>query len=103
MKSLIGQVATLSSVYHKPPEAFVVRRAAGIGNDEDDDDDDDDEDYEGGGDGDLLDMAGGLGISDSGGGMVSNVFSPPHSSMVPVFKIYQICSSFISFFFNILV
>eukprot|EP00529_Nitzschia_sp_RCC80_P000677 CAMPEP_0113518898 /NCGR_PEP_ID=MMETSP0014_2-20120614/43229_1 /TAXON_ID=2857 /ORGANISM="Nitzschia sp." /LENGTH=886 /DNA_ID=CAMNT_0000416575 /DNA_START=14 /DNA_END=2674 /DNA_ORIENTATION=- /assembly_acc=CAM_ASM_000159 len=73
LNSLIGQIATLSSVYHKPPEAFVVRRAAGIGNDEDDDDDDDDEDYEGGGDGDLLDMAGGLGISDNSGG---GVFEP---------------------------
>jgi AP-1 complex subunit beta-1 len=63
---LIGQIATLSSVYHKPPEAFVVRRAAGIANDEDEDDDDDDEDYEdGAGDGDLLDI-GGMGISDEG-------------------------------------
>ena len=63
---LIGQIATLSSVYHKPPEAFVVRRAAGIANDEDEDDDDDEEDYEdGAGDGDLLDI-GGMGISDGG-------------------------------------
>jgi AP-1 complex subunit beta-1 len=69
---LIGQIATLSSVYHKPPEAFVVRRAAGIATDDDDgeDDDDDDEDYGdgnvgSGGDGDLLDM-GGMNISDGG-------------------------------------
>lgn len=76
---LIGQIATLSSVYHKPPEAFVVRRAAGIGGDDDDEDDDDDdeEDYEGGGaaaggDGDLLDM-GGMSISDGGGGSMVSV------------------------------
>jgi len=70
---LIGQIATLSSVYHKPPESFVVRRGAGEANefDDDDDDEDEDEDYEGGaaagGDGevDLLDM-GGFGIADGG-------------------------------------
>ena len=28
---LIGQIATLSSVYHKPPEAFVVRGPKGTG------------------------------------------------------------------------
>lgn len=69
LNSLIGQIATLSSVYHKPPESFVVRRGAGEGNAYDeDDDDDDDEDYEeggGGGEVDLLDM-GGLGIADGG-------------------------------------
>ena len=72
---LIGQIATLSSVYHKPPEAFVVRRAAGISADDDeDDDDDDDENYEDGdaGDGDLLDM-GGMNINDSRGATVSVV------------------------------
>jgi AP-1 complex subunit beta-1 len=30
LNTLIAQIATLSSVYHKPPEAFVVRRMAGI-------------------------------------------------------------------------
>ena len=67
---LISQIATLSSVYHKPPDAFVVRRGAGAGiGEEEEDDDDDDEDYEGGGGGgagggsadgevDLLDMGG---------------------------------------------
>eukprot|EP00538_Stauroneis_constricta_P004266 CAMPEP_0119555456 /NCGR_PEP_ID=MMETSP1352-20130426/7661_1 /TAXON_ID=265584 /ORGANISM="Stauroneis constricta, Strain CCMP1120" /LENGTH=888 /DNA_ID=CAMNT_0007602217 /DNA_START=37 /DNA_END=2703 /DNA_ORIENTATION=- len=67
---LIGQIATLSSVYHKPPEAFVVRRGAGLGLglDGDGDDDENDDNYEGendvGGDGDLLDI-GGLNVSDS--------------------------------------
>jgi len=61
---LIGQIATLSSIYHKPPEAFVVRRAAGVAgaeNGDDDDDDDEDGQYgenEDGGVGDLLDMGG---------------------------------------------
>eukprot|EP00536_Pseudo-nitzschia_multiseries_P008364 jgi/Psemu1/66488/estExt_Genemark1.C_2110019 len=68
---LIGQIATLSSVYHKPPEAFVVRRAAGvIGDGADDDDEEDDEDYGGSendGVGDLLDM-GGMAISNNSDG-----------------------------------
>ena len=66
LNALIGQIATLSSVYHKPPDAFVVRRAAGTGLGGDGDDDDDD--YEGEndvGDGDLLDI-GGMKISDGG-------------------------------------
>jgi AP-1 complex subunit beta-1 len=46
LSTLIGQIATLSSVFHKPPEAFVVKRGAGLPNlhpgDDDDDDDDDD-------------------------------------------------------------
>jgi len=73
---LIGQIATLSSVYHKPPESFVVRRGAGEGNDydEDEDDDDEEEDYgEGAGTGgevDLLDM-GGLAVADGSGGAAS--------------------------------
>mmetsp|Transcript_42707 Transcript_42707/g.46356 ORF Transcript_42707/g.46356 Transcript_42707/m.46356 type:complete len:904 (+) Transcript_42707:80-2791(+) len=70
---LIGQIATLSSVYHKPPEAFVVRREAGISADDDEDDDDDgdgdDENYDEGnvvGEGDLLGMDG-LNIVDNKG------------------------------------
>jgi AP-1 complex subunit beta-1 len=62
---LISQIATLSSVYHKPPDAFVVRRGAGTNlGDEDEDEDEDEEDYDGGGGGggdgevDLLDMGG---------------------------------------------
>jgi AP-1 complex subunit beta-1 len=73
---LIGQIATLSSVYHKPPEAFVVRRAAGIANDEDEDDDEEEEEDEGaGGDGDLLDI-GGMGISDGGATSVNETKAP---------------------------
>eukprot|EP00584_Thalassiosira_punctigera_P000002 CAMPEP_0172531888 /NCGR_PEP_ID=MMETSP1067-20121228/5124_1 /TAXON_ID=265564 ORGANISM="Thalassiosira punctigera, Strain Tpunct2005C2" /NCGR_SAMPLE_ID=MMETSP1067 /ASSEMBLY_ACC=CAM_ASM_000444 /LENGTH=941 /DNA_ID=CAMNT_0013316325 /DNA_START=77 /DNA_END=2902 /DNA_ORIENTATION=+ len=81
---LVGQIATLSSIYHKPPEAFVVRAKRGpVGDGGDDhlgvgdvgeeieegDEEDDDEDYEdetdvdgkggaGGGGADLLDMGG---------------------------------------------
>lgn len=67
---LIEQIATLSSVYHKPPEAFVVRRGAGAGMGEnEDEEDDDDDDYEGehdvgGGEVDLLDM-GAMSVQDS--------------------------------------
>jgi len=81
---LIGQIATLSSVYHKPPESFVVRRGAGEANEYEDDDDDEDEDYEegGGGDGevDLLDM-GGLGIADGGAA------APSRECEVPLQKV----------------
>jgi AP-1 complex subunit beta-1 len=69
---LIAQIATLSSVYHKPPDAFVVRRGAGVAAEEEDDDDDDYED-ENDGAVDLLDM-GGMNVNeqadygDDGGG-----------------------------------
>ena len=62
---LIGQIATLSSVYHKPPESFVVRgRGGGVGNassridDEEDEEEYEDENDVGGGGVDLLDMGG---------------------------------------------
>jgi len=71
---LIGQIATLSSIYHKPPEAFVVRahsRGASSDGVLDEDDDDDEEDYEddndvtasSGGPVDLLDLDG-MGITE---------------------------------------
>jgi AP-1 complex subunit beta-1 len=54
LNALIGQIATLSSVYHRPPEAFVVRsttHSKEVDPDEDDDDvghegDADDDNYE---------------------------------------------------------
>lgn len=73
LDDLISQIATLSSIYHKPPEAFVIRAyAKGVGavhdDDDDEEEDDDDDEYEdendvqesGGADGgvDLLDMGG---------------------------------------------
>eukprot|EP00565_Helicotheca_tamesis_P001658 CAMPEP_0185739116 /NCGR_PEP_ID=MMETSP1171-20130828/34640_1 /TAXON_ID=374046 /ORGANISM="Helicotheca tamensis, Strain CCMP826" /LENGTH=917 /DNA_ID=CAMNT_0028410571 /DNA_START=156 /DNA_END=2909 /DNA_ORIENTATION=+ len=86
---LIGQIATLSSVYHKPPEAFVVRahgRSAadadlseGIEEEDEDEDYEDENDVEGGEGGvDLLDM-GGMGISEPkaaapGGGLDADIF-----------------------------
>ena len=78
LNTLIGQIATLSSVYHKPPDAFVIRRAAGFSTDDDDDDDDDDDENYGdegtGGEVDLLDM-GGMNINDSKKGVPSLVRS----------------------------
>lgn len=69
---LVGQIATLSSIYHKPPEAFVVSAKRSPVSDMDDDEDvdeGDEEDYEdendvNGGGGDLLDM-GGLSVNDN--------------------------------------
>jgi len=91
---LIGQIATLSSVYHKPPEAFVVRRGAGMtGGVGDDEEEDEDDDYEGEhdvGDGDLLDI-GGMAISDGGGGMyepkapMNKVVGPEKSNGIEIY------------------
>eukprot|EP00545_Synedropsis_sp_CCMP1620_P004680 CAMPEP_0119014590 /NCGR_PEP_ID=MMETSP1176-20130426/10006_1 /TAXON_ID=265551 /ORGANISM="Synedropsis recta cf, Strain CCMP1620" /LENGTH=882 /DNA_ID=CAMNT_0006967793 /DNA_START=91 /DNA_END=2739 /DNA_ORIENTATION=+ len=63
---LIGQIATLSSVYHKPPEAFVVRGPRGTGGAFEEEEEEDEEEYEDENDvggGDLLDM-GGLSVQD---------------------------------------
>jgi len=75
LNTLIGQIATLSSIYHKPPEAFVVRAsgrgAMNLGGGGDTiDEGDEEEDYEdeeksAGDTGvDLLDM-GGLGLGET--------------------------------------
>jgi AP-1 complex subunit beta-1 len=64
---LIGQIATLSSVYHKPPEAFVVRgpRAAAEEFEEEEEEEEyEDENDVGDGGTDLLDM-GGLAVTDT--------------------------------------
>jgi AP-1 complex subunit beta-1 len=69
---LVSQIATLSSIYHKPPEAFVVRakRIPLSGTDDDEDvDEGDEEDYEdendvSNGGGDLLDI-GGLSVNNN--------------------------------------
>ena len=75
LNTLISQIATLSSVYHKPPEAFVVRRGTGEDKEEEEDDDEEEE-YDvgdsagaggGGGGVDLLDM-GGMSLNNKGGG-----------------------------------
>jgi len=80
LNTLIGQIATLSSIYHKPPEAFVVRAsgrgvmnlgAAGSdvideGDEEEEEDYEDEEDEDETADNgvDLLDM-GGMGLEDN--------------------------------------
>lgn len=65
---LIGQIATLSSVYHKPPEAFVVRRGAGDEKEEEEEEDEDGYDVgDSAGGVDLLDM-GGVDTAKGGGG-----------------------------------
>jgi AP-1 complex subunit beta-1 len=91
---LIGQIATLSSVYHKPPEAFVVRGPR-VGATEEYDEEEDEEAYEDendvgedGGGADLLDM-GGLGITDNapaqgGGDVFGGVSGAKEPRMAPV-------------------
>jgi len=68
LNSLVGQIATLSSVYHKPPDAFVVRGTTGTsGLYEEEEEEEDDEEYEDENDvggGDLLDM-GGLSVQET--------------------------------------
>ncbi|VEU38928.1 unnamed protein product [Pseudo-nitzschia multistriata] len=86
---LIGQIATLSSVYHKPPEAFVVRRAAGVIDHGDDQGEDDDEgDYGGAaendGVGDLLDMGG---MSLGGGGKAAGPAGSSYETKAPMNKV----------------
>ena len=93
---LVGQIATLSSIYHKPPEAFVVRAGGegkglirgGSGSNSNEDEvieegDEDDEYSEEEGEGepvDLLDM-GGLGLEEK------------VTSAVPSAKLHKVCSA----------
>lgn len=111
LNTLIGQIATLSSIYHKPPEAFVVRangRAFTSGslptsyNDvieegDEEDHEDDDEDYEeeaveGNGGVDLLDM-GGLGLGDTPGpgpsALQNDVFGA--AAAAPPVRMMKVC------------
>ena len=83
---LIGQIATLSSVYHKPPEAFVVRRGAGEEKEEDDASDDEDGYDHGDSAGvDLLDM-GGMDLNKGSGGAAAGGSGKyePHAPMTRV-------------------
>ncbi|GKY90825.1 hypothetical protein MPSEU_000055300 [Mayamaea pseudoterrestris] len=83
---LIEQIATLSSVYHKPPDAFVVRREAGTEREDKEETSDDEDEYGAGSGGegevDLLDM-GGMSVNDksSAGG---NTKIDPETPMVRV-------------------
>eukprot|EP00578_Thalassiosira_sp_NH16_P018230 CAMPEP_0181115134 /NCGR_PEP_ID=MMETSP1071-20121207/21272_1 /TAXON_ID=35127 /ORGANISM="Thalassiosira sp., Strain NH16" /LENGTH=926 /DNA_ID=CAMNT_0023199325 /DNA_START=68 /DNA_END=2848 /DNA_ORIENTATION=+ len=117
---LVGQIATLSSIYHKPPEAFVVR-AKRVPNSDDDlgvgdvgeeieEGDEDEEDYEdendvngggAGGGGDLLDM-GGLSINNNaapvattGGGGMGDIFGAapsPAPANEPEARMAKVCA-----------
>jgi AP-1 complex subunit beta-1 len=117
---LIGQIATLSSIYHKPPEAFVVRnhsRGGAAGGpaaeaEEFEEGEDEEEDYEdendvapadGAADGgagviDLLDM-GGMGISEkgpadsAGGALASDLFGATEPQFEPEARMTKVCSA----------
>ena len=104
---LIGQIATLSSIYHKPPEAFVVRARSNVPDLSgvvDDDEEEDEEEYEdendvaaaggAGGGVDLLDM-GGMGISDqpkAAAGGLGDVFGGG-DSYEPKAVMTQVCTA----------
>ena len=110
---LIGQISTLSSIYHKPPEAFVVRAkrspmgdGLGLGDVGEEIEEGDEEDYEdendvnNGGGGDLLDM-GGLSVNDnatpssavSGGGMGDLFGAPsPSAAAEPEARMAKVCA-----------
>ncbi|KAL7483084.1 hypothetical protein ACHAW6_008735 [Cyclotella cf. meneghiniana] len=111
---LVGQIATLSSIYHKPPEAFVVRAkrgptgsdGMGVGDVGDDIEEGDEEEYEddndvnraGGGD-DLLDI-GGLSMNDNATssnygslGLEPDMFGAPTPSKIePDARMSKVCA-----------
>jgi AP-1 complex subunit beta-1 len=105
---LVGQIATLSSIYHKPPEAFVVRNKKGATGADDivgDDEEGDEEEYEdendvnrGGGD-DLLDM-GGLSMNDNAAAannygssrLEADMFGAAASAAEPEARMSKVCA-----------
>eukprot|EP00571_Detonula_confervacea_P017660 CAMPEP_0172312574 /NCGR_PEP_ID=MMETSP1058-20130122/17991_1 /TAXON_ID=83371 /ORGANISM="Detonula confervacea, Strain CCMP 353" /LENGTH=926 /DNA_ID=CAMNT_0013026077 /DNA_START=60 /DNA_END=2840 /DNA_ORIENTATION=+ len=114
LNMLVGQIATLSSIYHKPPEAFVVRAKRspmeeddlGVGDVGDEIEEGDEEEYEdendvnvGGGGADLLDM-GGLSVNNnapssanSGGGMGDLFGAPsPTATVEPEARMSKVCA-----------
>mmetsp|Transcript_27589 Transcript_27589/g.57609 ORF Transcript_27589/g.57609 Transcript_27589/m.57609 type:complete len:929 (+) Transcript_27589:91-2877(+) len=112
---LVGQIATLSSIYHKPPEAFVVRAKRSTGEDDDlglgdvgeeieegdeEEEYEDENDVDGGGSGgmDLLDM-GGLAVTDNaappanGSGMDDLFGAAPAAAVVePEARMSKVCA-----------
>ena len=110
---LVGQIATLSSIYHKPPEAFVVRAkrspmgdGLGLGDVGEEIEEGDEEEYEdendvnNGGGTDLLDM-GGLSVNNnttpasanSGGmGDLFGASSPTSTAPEPEARMAKVCA-----------
>lgn len=103
---LVGQIATLSSIYHKPPEAFVVRTKKGgigaddiVGDDEDGDveyEDENDVNRDGGDD--LLDM-GGLSMNDNAAaanygssGLEADMFGAAAPAAEPEARMSKVCA-----------
>ena len=93
LNTLMRQIATLSSVYHKPPEAFVVRGARDAGTGDEDDDEEEEEEYEDENDvhgGDLLDI-GGLSVNDAADSHVqmTQVCSHEKSEGIDIFSRFR--------------
>jgi AP-1 complex subunit beta-1 len=103
---LIGQIATLSSIYHKPPEAFVVRARGAVPDLSgaiDEEDEEEEEEYEdendvaatggAGGGVDLLDMGGmGIGEQPKTAGGLGDVFGGG-DSYEPKAVMTQVCTA----------
>ncbi|KAL9180638.1 hypothetical protein ACHAXT_011091 [Thalassiosira profunda] len=104
---LVGQIATLSSIYHKPPEAFVVRAKRvptggdlGVGDVGEEIEEGDEEEYEDENDvneggGDLLDM-GGLSVNDNaargGDGGMGDLFGGAPAEDGPEARMSKVCA-----------
>lgn len=75
LEELTGQIATLSSIYHKPPEAFVMKTLAQASNDDDDYEDDEVDAGDSGGGGAATTSGGGdlLDLMDSGPSFTDNI------------------------------
>jgi len=111
LNALIGQIATLSSIYHKPPEAFVIRSFSKMSgaiddNEEDEEEEEEDEEeYEDENDAtgnedpaegvDLLDM-GGINlskdpVSSAPNALGQDLFGSDTSQVEPVPRMSKVC------------
>ena len=88
LNTLVPQIATLSSIYHKPPEAFVVRTYDRYPAAIDDDHDDEDEEYE---DSNQIEENGAIDLLDIGGMSLNkpDASSAPQQSTNPSMDLFD--------------
>jgi len=98
LNTLIGQIATLSSIYHKPPEAFVVRASGrgvmnlGVADSSDIIEEGDEEDYEDEPNDpvDLLDL-GGMGLNGDGTPAGNDLFGESSPQVQQEARMVKVC------------